>query len=1544
MALRRMCSLIVARATRRNPRRLGAIPALWLTLALAVILAATLVLAPCPPFIPRGDWTGMRMVEAAPTVETFTTSGSWVCPAGVSAVQVESWGGGAAGKNPVANDLDQSLVNSGTSDAVTRAGERYVNWPASVITHVELYLLRAGNPTGTATVTIYAANGSSVLGTLSPTIDVSTISTAWTWYSFDGCVTVPSQQNIYITITFTYTFSNGSNRVRIGSQSGNPYAGGTHFVGLPWTEFTDYDATWRNLTWHTAGGNGGGGGAYSIETSYVVTPGNSYSYTVGTGGATDGASGGDSYWVNTSTVLAKGGTNVTGGAAASGVGDTKYSGGNGATIAAGTVNGGGGGSSAGTGAKGNNGSGATAGAAPTGGGAGGNGGATACLDGTAAAAVGGGGGGAAAGTGTFGAGYAGQIRITYTVPTISITTTSPLASGSVGAAYSQTLTATGGSPAYTWSIASGSLPAGLSLNASTGAITGTPTAAGGPTSVTFRVTDSAAATTTKALSITIGKGTPTITWEDPADIAYGAVLSSTQLDATASVAGTFVYTPASGTLLYAGSGHALHVDFTPSDTTNYNTASADAAITVDPLTVTVTADAQSKVYGSGDPALTYTYSPALVGTDSFSGSLTRAPGENAGSYAITQGTLALSSNYNIAFVSASLTINPKPLTITADDRAKTQGYSITFAGTEFAAVGLVNSDSVTSVTLTSAGADASAPNGDYPITASAAVGTGLGNYSITYFDGILTVSTYGLTISATHLYKTYGDTVTFTGTEFTVIGLMAGDTVDNVTLSSTGAAAAAAAGSHPIVPSAATGTGLGKYTVIYVSSTMTVAPKALTITANDVPKIYGNTVTFAGTEFVAAGLVNSDTVDNVGLISLGAYASIPIGDYAIVPFAASGTGLANYNIAYYLGTLTVSPRDLIVTATGVNKVYDGTTTAAVNLSTDAVAGDTVIAGHVSATFADKNAGTGKTISITGISISGTDAPNYNLLNSTASTTADITQRDLTVIASSASKIYDGTTTAAVTLATNEVGGDNVTAAYISAAFADKNAGSGKTVTVAGISVSGADAANYNLTSTTASTTASIAQRDLIVSAAGVDRVYDGTTMAVVTLATDALGSDTVTASYAAATFADKNAGTGKAASVTGISIGGADAANYHLSSTTASATASITPRNLTVTPTGIDRVYDGTVMTAVGLSNDALGGDLVTVSYVSASFTDKNVGAGKAVSITGISISGADAANYQLLGTTASATASITAATLTITANDIGKTYGETLTFAGTEFTAAGLKTGDFVTIVTLTSAGAGAPASIGSYGIVPSDALGSGLANYSTTYVNGTVTVRAKALTITANSGSKTYGDTVTFAGTEFTAVGLRAGDSVDSVTMNSPGSGAAAATGSYSILPGAALGSGLGNYTIIYVDGTLTVTKATVDWHVTSSPAQSVKGRSVTLTAVVNHTDATGTVTFMDGSVVLGTGTLSDGVATYSTSALSIGDHNITASYDGDGNFYGSTTPAHVHTVDSGPIALWWLIAIVTAVFLVFFGPFVPLLLLRRRRRKQEAEEQAQ
>ena len=103
-----------------------------------------------------------------------------------------------------------------------------------------------------------------------------------------------------------------------------------------------------------------------------------------------------------------------------------------------------------------------------------------------------------------------------------------------------------------------------------------------------------------------------------------------------------------------------------------------------------------------------------------------------------------------------------------------------------------------------------------------------------------------------------------------------------------------------------------------------------------------------------------------------------------------------------------------MTATGVNKVYDGTTAATVTLVRRPVSGDVFTDELHERDFANKNVGTGKTVSVTGITISGTDAGNYTF-NTTASTTADITARALTVTATGVNKVYDGTTAATVTL-------------------------------------------------------------------------------------------------------------------------------------------------------------------------------------------------------------------------------------------------------------------------------------------------------------------------------------------------------------------------------------------------------------------------------------------------------------------------------------------------------------------------------------------------
>src|SRR5204862_3150130 len=110
-------------------------------------------------------------------------------------------------------------------------------------------------------------------------------------------------------------------------------------------------------------------------------------------------------------------------------------------------------------------------------------------------------------------------------------------------------------------------------------------------SVTFTPTDGANyTTTTKTVSITVLKGTPTITWPTPADITYGTALSATQLNATVSGAllGSLAYTPAAGAVLNAGSNQTLSVTFTPTDTANVNTATRTITINVLKATPVIT--------------------------------------------------------------------------------------------------------------------------------------------------------------------------------------------------------------------------------------------------------------------------------------------------------------------------------------------------------------------------------------------------------------------------------------------------------------------------------------------------------------------------------------------------------------------------------------------------------------------------------------------------------------------------------------------------------------------------------------------------------------------------------------------------------------------------------------------------------------------------------------------------------------------------------------------------------------------------------------------
>ncbi|GFO54908.1 hypothetical protein GMSM_19150 [Geomonas sp. Red276] len=111
--------------------------------------------------------------------------------------------------------------------------------------------------------------------------------------------------------------------------------------------------------------------------------------------------------------------------------------------------------------------------------------------------------------------------------------------------------------------------------------------------------------------LTVTKAVPVINWSNPADIFTGTALSSTQLNASAPVGGTFSYTPAAGTVLPAGSGETLTVEFTPDDATNYATATTSVSINVvSKLAATVTLGSLAQLYDGQPKGVTVTTSPA----------------------------------------------------------------------------------------------------------------------------------------------------------------------------------------------------------------------------------------------------------------------------------------------------------------------------------------------------------------------------------------------------------------------------------------------------------------------------------------------------------------------------------------------------------------------------------------------------------------------------------------------------------------------------------------------------------------------------------------------------------------------------------------------------------------------------------------------------------------------------------------------------------------------------------------------------------------------
>ncbi len=360
---------------------------------------------------------------------------------------------------------------------------------------------------------------------------------------------------------------------------------------------------------------------------------------------------------------------------------------------------------------------------------------------------------------------------------------------------------------------------------------------------------------------------------------------------------------------------------------------------------------------------------------------------------------------------------------------KTLGATVTISGNLYisgtlAALNAGTTYNVSTLTLGTFGKNA----GTWGSTSSSAT-----NKDNTYFTGTtgkLNVTTDTrplLTISATGPEKVYGTALT-TGSssnDFTVSGLINGNTVTSVTLTpnSAGTATTTAAGSsYMVTPSAATGGGgflAGNYNITYNAYTGSVSQAALTITANNVNKTYGQAITLSSLEFTTSGLVNNDVVNSVTFTTggLAANAVVAGSPFTIALSSATGTGLSNYSISYVNGSLTVLPAALTISGiTASNKIYDGTTAVTIN-GTPFYIGlqnseSFSVVGSAIAAFSDESAGE-KTVTISGYAApSGNYTITQPVLNATISpapltiTATDVFKSYFTILVSPATGILD----------------------------------------------------------------------------------------------------------------------------------------------------------------------------------------------------------------------------------------------------------------------------------------------------------------------------------------------------------------------------------------------------------------------------------------------------------------------------------------------------------------------------------------------------------
>ena len=733
--------------------------------------------------------------------------------------------------------------------------------------------------------------------------------------------------------------------------------------------------------------------------------------------------------------------------------------------------------------------------------------------------------------------------------------------------------------------------------------------------------------------------------------------------------------------------------------------------------------------------------PTGLSVDTASGIISGTPTQT-GTFPVTIGATNANGSRTATL---TLTISPKTVTATglAADKVYDGTTTATISGTA-TLTGVLPADSSTvSITGTAAGTFATASVGTgktVTVSGLSLTGSAVGNYilsSPTLTAGITAKALAVTGITAND--KPYDGTTaaTISGTA-ALSGVLPADS-SNVSIAGTaaGAFATAAAGTGKtitITGLSLTGSAAGNYLLPSPTLIADISANALTITgitANNKPYDSATTATISGTATLTGVLpADTATVSLTGTAT-GTFATAVVsGGKPVTVTGLSLTGSAAGNYLLSLPTLTADITAKALTVTGIaasNKPYDGTIAATISGTatlTGVLPADTSnvsIAGTATGAFATAPVGTGKTVTLTGLSLAGSAAGNYLL--SLPTLTANITAKALTVTGITASnKPYDSTIPATISGTATLTGllpGDTANVSIAGTAdgtFATAMVGGNKTVTVTGLSLTGSAAGNYLLSLPTL--TADITANSLTVSGITANnKSYDGTASATISgtaMLTGVFPADSAAVSTTGTptgTFATAVVGTSKTITITGLSLSGSAAGNYLLALPTL--TADITSKALSVTGiTANNKPFDGTVSATLNTTNAALSGvvsgDSVTLvtSGASASFADATVGSGKAVTISGLTISGTSAGNYTLIQPTA--TADIIQSTAAVTLGNLNHIYDGSPKSATATAVPSGL------TINITYNGSATAPTAAGSYTVVAtvSDSVYSGSAS----------------------------------------------------------------------------------------------------------------------------------------------------------------------------------------------------------------------------------------